>query len=170
VVAAVVVLLMAIVARPPADLLDGVPDGTQVITVSSRDHVEGDIDYGVAVPAGGAHNVSWLNCGIYDTEVPTENAVHSLEHGAVWLTYNPSLVAASDVDALVSEGRRRSSRVIVSPVPDQETPVMATSWGHQLELDNGTDTRIRQYVNEFTKPEYSPEPGATCAGGIGNPA
>ena len=32
-----------------------------------------------------------MNCGIYDKPVPSERAVHNLEHGAIWITYQPSL-------------------------------------------------------------------------------
>ena len=42
-------------------------------------------------PAFGAHLGAWQNCGIYDQPVEVGHALHSLEHGAVWLTYSPDL-------------------------------------------------------------------------------
>ena len=57
-------------------------------------HKDGvDIDYeaqyGVNPPAGGDHWSRWLNCGVYTEPQVNEHAVHALEHGAVWITYDP---------------------------------------------------------------------------------
>ena len=54
-------------------------------------HVSGPVQYSVTPPVGGDHNATWMNCGIYTQPVPRERAVHNLEHGAVWITYQPSL-------------------------------------------------------------------------------
>ena len=54
-------------------------------------HTEGNVDYAQTPPAGGPHDPVWQNCGFYTEPVRDENAVHSLEHGAVWITYLPSL-------------------------------------------------------------------------------
>ena len=160
------IVLIVIVAQPPAETIDGVPEGTEIVAVEGAQHIEGEIPYEDVVPAGGPHNPVWLNCGIYDNPVREENAVHSLEHGAVWITYNQTMDAAG-IDELERFGRR--ARVIVSPVPEQESPVMLTSWGRRLLIEDPTDTRVEQYATEFTKLEYAPEPGASCSGGVGNP-
>lgn len=68
-------------------------------------HVEGTVDYAMSPPAGGPHNQVWLNCGIYSEAVPNENAVHDLEHGAVWITYAPDL-PQSDIDKLKATDRK----------------------------------------------------------------
>lgn len=158
--------LVAVVAQPPAESIDGVPQGTEIVAVADAVHIDGEIPYEDVVPAGGPHNPIWLNCGVYDTPVREENAIHSMEHGAVWITYNQT-VDADGLDALVRLGGR--ARVIVSPVPEQESAVLATSWGRRLRVDDPTDTRVEQFATEFTKIEYSPEPGASCSGGVGSP-
>src|SRR4029079_6621862 len=56
-------------------------------------HVAGSILYAENPPIGGQHNVVWQNCGIYDAPIHNEHAVHSLEHGAIWITYRPDLAA-----------------------------------------------------------------------------
>ncbi len=139
-----------------------------------RDHLEGEIVYALDAPPGGPHNATWLNCGIYDQPVRTENAVHSLEHGAVWLAYQPDL-PAGQVDSLRQlvrdEQRRLGERLIIlSPKPDLADPIVATAWRAQLRLDDPADGRLVQFVRRYQKGPYTPEPGADCTfGGIGEP-
>ena len=52
-----------------------------------HNHVTGPVTYSVTPPVGGDHNAIWMNCGVYSQQVPTERAVHNMEHGAVWITY-----------------------------------------------------------------------------------
>ena len=150
-------------------------DGLVIYPAPSRDHRDGDIGYMRDVPPGGPHNPSWLNCGIYDEPVRAENAIHSMEHGAVWLTYRPDL-PASQVDLLRGLVRKEQSRlrerlIILSPRPGLEDPIVATAWQAQLRLDDASDGRLSQFVERFQKGPYTPEPGADCTfGGDGHPA
>lgn len=148
--------------------LRGVPDGTETVAVGDPQHVAGELHDDGEVPAGGAHNEIWQNCGFYHQEINSENAVHSLEHGAVWISYDPSM-SSDGIDAL----RRfvsRSEKVLVSPVPGQDATIIVTAWGTQLVLDDHTDVRLGQFVNEFSGASSAPEPGGRCTGGIGEPA
>lgn len=162
--AAIVLLLVAVVAlsSPP---VRGIPDGTEAMAVDPPAHVEGDIHEDGEVPAGGEHSAVWQNCGFYETEIRSENAVHSLEHGAVWITYRPDLPAdqLSQLTALVN----RQDKILVSPVDGQRAAVMATAWANQLELDDANDARLEQFINEFEGSPSAPERGGSCSGGIG---
>lgn len=142
----------------------GVPVGTESMSVALGAHVEGDIHDGIEVPAGGEHSQVWQNCGFYDSEVRSENAVHSLEHGAVWITYRAT-IGTGQIDRLRGFARP-DEKVLISLRPDQTSPIVATAWGFQLEVEDATDERIAQFVNEFTTGRYAPEPGGSCAGGI----
>ncbi|NLD76028.1 MAG: DUF3105 domain-containing protein, partial [Acidimicrobiales bacterium] len=110
----------------------------------------------------------WQNCGIYDEPVPVANAVHSLEHGAVWVSYHPDL-PPSDVAAL-REAVEGESYALLSPYPDLASPVVLTAWGVQLEVDNVDDDRIPTFLNKYLQGEQTPEPGASCRGGNGTPS
>lgn len=118
-------------------------------------------------PAGGVHWDRWQNCGVYETPVETGYAVHSLEHGAVWITYHPDLPAA-DVARLRTyvEGQ---SHMLLSPYPDQRSPVVLTAWGVQMELDNVDNGRITRFISRYLQGPYTPEPGASCSQSVGNP-
>lgn len=133
----------------------------------SRSHVNGSVTYTQNPPAGGNHNAVWLNCGVYDAPVTNENAVHSLEHGAVWITYQPTL-ASDAVDHL--RGLASShSHVILSPYPGLPAPVVASAWGVQLKVQSASDSRLSQFIAKYELGSQTPEPGAACSGGTGTP-
>jgi hypothetical protein len=145
----------------------GVPDGTQSVGVTSSEHVNGNVYAANEVPAGGAMDSIWQNCGFYDGQVRAENVMHSMEHGAVWVAYDPNL-AESDIASL----RRvvsRAEKVLVSAVPGAGAPVIVSAWGRQLQVDDPSDDRIDQFVNEFTGGANAPERGGRCNGGVGQP-
>jgi hypothetical protein len=164
VVGIAVVSLVVFLSIPPEEIPDGIPEGTQAVTLDDPTHVEGPIDYGVAVPAGGPHNSIPLDCGIYEVEVPQENTVHSLEHGAVWITYQPEI--GSDAIGTLTSVARTRNKAILSPVAAQTSPIMATAWGWQLELTDPDDIRLRQFILAFESASTAPEPGAACVGGV----
>ena len=130
-------------------------------------HTEADVDYKQNPPVGGAHNPVWQNCGYYDQPVRDENAVHSLEHGAVWITYSPDL-PQDQVDHL-REIAENETYVLVSPRDDLPSPVVASAWGKQLMLDNADDTDLDRFIGAYEQGPQTPEKGAVCTGGIGQP-
>jgi hypothetical protein len=133
----------------------------------SRDHVDGPVNYPQVPPVGGPHNPVWMNCGIYDKPIPNENAVHSLEHGAVWLTYQPDLPAAAveQLRGLV----RGHSHALLSPYPGLPAPVVASAWGVQIRADSASDPRLARFVAAYEQGPQTPEPGAACSGAKGVP-
>jgi hypothetical protein len=145
------------------------PDEVQTYDVGQAgDHTQGDVDYAQTPPAGGAHNDVWQNCGFYDEPITDEVAVHSLEHGAVWITYTPD-VPQDEIERLrdLSEG---NDYVLVSPYPGQDSPIVATAWGKQLSLESAEDSNLERFVNAYTQGPQTPEPGALCTDGVGDPA
>ena len=130
-------------------------------------HVEGAVEYEQSPPAGGEHAAAWLNCGIYIEPVPNENAVHALEHGAVWVTYNPDQVTGADLKTL--QDSVPSTYSVLSPMPNLQSPVTISAWANQVELDGVDDPRLQDFVNKFWQAGDSPEPGASCSGGVDAP-
>jgi hypothetical protein len=127
------------------------------------DHVKGSVPYRQIPPVGGDHASLWQNCGFYPEPVRDETAVHSMEHGAVWITYRPGL-PAGQVDRL-RDLANNNTYVLVSLYPELPAPVVASAWGKQLRLDSAEDPRLKQFVNTFRQGPQTPEPGAHCMGG-----
>jgi hypothetical protein len=149
------------------------PPGTQTFAENDHAHVSGTVPYDRVPPAGGPHNPVPLNCGVYTQPVPNENAVHSLEHGAVWITYQPTLSA--DQIAILRQlatsnyvGTQRY--LILSPYPGLPSPIVASAWGAQLRVDQATDSRLADFIHHFAGGGQGGEKGAECSGGVGNPA
>jgi hypothetical protein len=143
--------------------LSGEPAGTLTFAPLARNHVDTPIEYPQTPPVGGNHNRVWQNCQYYDTSVPNERAVHSLEHGAVWITYSPDTSAADRqvLRALADTG----DHILVSEYQGLPSPIVATAWGKQLQLQSVNDPRLNEFVKAFQRGPQTPERGATCRRG-----
>lgn len=145
----------------PAPTRPAGPDGVETFPVTAG-HVapEVTVAYAQRPPVGGLHHPGWQPCGFYDGPVPPELAVHSLEHGAIWITYRP------DIPEAEKEALRRMApsggSVLVSRWDDGlPAPVVASSWGRQLRLESVDDPRLAQFVTAFKGD--APEPFGSCA-------
>jgi Protein of unknown function (DUF3105) len=146
----------------------GAPESVQTLDVGpGGQHTSATVDYDQTPPAGGEHNPVWQNCGYYSEPIRDENAVHSLEHGAVWITYSPDL-PQDEVETL-SDLAESQTYILVSPYEDQPSPVVATAWGKQLQLDSAEDPDLERFIGAYRQGPDTPEPGAACTGGIGQP-
>jgi hypothetical protein len=140
-------------------------DGVTAYTGLTRGHRTGTITYLQTPPVGGDHNPVWQNCGVYSQPVKNENAVHSMEHGAIWITYRPDL-SADQVQTLRGITAQSGYRLL-SPYPGLPSAIVATAWGYQLKLDNAGDPRLLTFIQKYE--QQGPEPGAACSGGVGQP-
>lgn len=118
-------------------------------------------------PPGGIHYSVWQNCGVYDQPIDTGNAVHSMEHGAVWITYRPDL-PEREVERL-QDVVRGEQFLLLSPYENLKSPVVLTAWQVQLELDSAGDRRIGQFIDQYRLGPTTPELGAACTDGLGVP-
>lgn len=142
-------------------------DGVQTWSAKlSQTHVTKTVDYPMEPPVGGDHNAVWMNCNgdVYTEAVDNMNAVHSLEHGAVWVTYN-SKAADADVKAL-AEKVKKTPYTLMSPVEDQKDPIMLSAWGTQRTVTSATDANVDKFFESYVQGDQTPEPGAACTGGL----
>jgi len=119
-------------------------------------------------PVGGVHNDVWQNCGYYDKPLMNEHAVHSLEHGAVWITYDPSL-PQDQIDRL-KDIANEQDYILVSPMQGLPSPVVASSWNHQILLDGANDPDLMRFISNYKQGPDTPEPGALCSRGTSDTA
>jgi hypothetical protein len=144
--------------------------------VLQNDHVPGSVAYSVTPPVGGPHNAAWMNCGVYTQPVPSERAVHDLEHGAVWITYRPSL-AAGQVSVLRALALRQPMVADASGAGSRYTdlspwmsgalpaPIVVSAWGRQLQVGNAADLRLQRFIEAFRAHRgVTPELGSPCGG------
>ena len=118
-------------------------------------------------PMGGIHFNIWQNCGVYDEPVQTGNAIHALEHGAAWIAYQPDL--AADQVAQLRDRVEGETFLLLAPYPELRSPIVLTAWGYQLEVDDAEDERIDEFIRQYRLGPQTPEPGAACTFGIGDP-
>ncbi|WP_225754553.1 DUF3105 domain-containing protein [Actinotalea sp. Marseille-Q4924] len=140
-------------------------DGVEEIEIASTLHTEEAVEYELLPPVGGDHHPIWQNCGFYDAPVVEEHAVHSLEHGAVWIAYDPALEPAQ-VERL-RELSASNPYLLVSPFEDLASPLTLSAWGVQLEVDSVDDERLEPFLVKYLQGPQTPEPGASCFGGVG---
>ncbi|MEV2238652.1 DUF3105 domain-containing protein [Micromonospora sp. NPDC049891] len=133
-------------------------------SLTYESHQSGKIEYKYSPPVGGAHNNAWQRClgDVYDAPIASEHAVHSMEHGSVWLTYRPDLPAA-DVEKLASV-IRGNDFMLMSPYEGLDAAVSLQAWGYQLKVDSADDPRIKEFATTLAQ-NASIEPGVPCSSG-----
>lgn len=131
-----------------------------------RTHVTESVKYPVEPPVGGDHDRVWMNCNgdVYTKAVNNMNAVHSLEHGAVWVTYN-SKAPKADVEALAAKVKQ-TPYTLMSPDDGQQDPIVLTAWGVQRTVTGAKDPNVGKFFETYVQGKQTPEPGAACTGGM----
>jgi hypothetical protein len=132
----------------------------------SGQHVEATqrVDYNYSPPFGGPHDNAWADCQgtVYPNAVRTENMVHSMEHGAVWIAYDPDKIKGSALNTLKAKVEGQPY-MLMSPYPGLDKPISLQSWGHQLKLNSATDPRVDEFIKSLRENQYqNPEPGGRC--------
>lgn len=143
----------------PDAAIDGVAVETGEI---QRGHVNTQVAYAQTPPNSGDHNPVPQQCAVYTEPIAPEHAVHSLEHGAVWITYNDD-VPEDQVEELADKVEG-DPYLLMSPVPNQTSPINLSAWGRRLSVDTASDDRIDRFIEGYVSGPQTPEPGAACIG------
>ena len=175
--AAVVVTYYLVQSAPKRALADWTPSASNpdpslkipgIVTATYKGSVHvlptERVAYDHFPPMGGPHDGYWATCTgtVYKTAVRNENMVHALEHGSVWIAYNPDQVKGDALATLTAKVQGRPYSMI-SPYPGLDKPISLQSWGHQLKVDNAGDERIDQFITALrANNNTTPEIGASC--------
>jgi len=151
-------------ALPP---LSSVPFGEY-----GTSHVDPPVSFATSPSTGGNHYPFWQNCGYYTTPVLEGAATHTLEHGAVWITYNESEMSEEDLAALeaLSAG---NPKLLISPY-DHDEPIVLSAWGVQQRgvaapTAVGASDDIAAFVKAWVDNPALQEAGVTCGSSAGVP-
>lgn len=130
------------------------------ITVTA-DHVPKgtEIQYNSNPPAGGQHyGDSTAHAGFYDKAPADGYLVHSLEHGAVILWYNPKQLSKDKVEQVKHIFNQTSGKSIMAPRESMDVPVAVSSWGRVLKLQTIDEKQIKAFfdTNINRGPEQAP--------------
>lgn len=125
-------------------------DGFEVQSFrEDRGHTNDPVNYESVPPVTGEHNQFPAPCGVHAVQIEDELFVHSLEHGAVGVLYDPQQVDVPTIREIESLVGEFDSRTISAPYPNTETPITLTSWGELMRLPEFREDTVRTYIDEF---------------------
>ncbi len=123
-------------------------------------HTNNPVPYEETPPVAGQHSPSVAPCGIHSEQIPDETYVHSLEHGAVAILYDPAQVDAATIEASEEIAASYDGETISAPYEGMDQPIYVTSWGERMPLESLDRPAVREYIDTFRA--KGPEPGAEC--------
>jgi len=133
-------------------------------TFTSGDHRTTPISYPDSPPMGGPHSPIWADCTgtVYPNQIANENAVHDLEHGAVWIAYRPGL--PSDQLDVLTKLVSGNQYMLLTPYAGLKSPVSLQAWGYQLFVNSAKDKRVKTFIKDLkVNQTNTPELGASCS-------
>ena len=140
-----------------------VPDAGVVRTfeVASRKHLTGGFRYDQTPPVGGDHSSAWQECGYYERAISPERGVHSMEHGAVWITFRSGL-GRDDMSRLRRLAESRDHVLVSRWNGELPAPLVASAWGRQVILRSAAARELQEFVDMYAGGSQAPEQGVPC--------
>lgn len=148
-------------------LRTGIPDEIQGHEVEHFDtfatesaqgtlHTGDPITYASDPPVSGAHRPIPADCGVYSAQIPKENMVHTLEHGAVGILYKPD-ADPDEIKEIEQIVKSYGSHTFSAPYPTLEDPYTVIAWAHLMRLDEFDKAAITEFIDVFREGGDAPE-------------
>jgi hypothetical protein len=90
-----------------------------------------------------------------------EDYVHTLEHGAVGILYQPDL-EPDQIELIEEIVNDYESHMFSMPYPELEDPVVVVAWAHLMRLDGADEEAIREFADVFRQGGDAPEQQQEC--------
>lgn len=145
-----------------AGVLALIPALFMILSATTGGHTLLAVSYSQHPPNQGDHSPVWQRCGFYSEPVDDEHAVHSLEHGAIWITFRPDLPL--EQQQILREFARIHDDILISPYPELPTLALVSAWGRQAPLDVIDASHLERTTAEIRNGLEAPEPGGGCDG------
>jgi hypothetical protein len=141
----------------PAQGDQSVVSQVETVTAESSAHRPAgtEIDYSTMPPTGGAHYGSrTISAGFYDDKQSLGSLVHSLEHGAVVVYYDPAQLSDSAEQNLkeyasTHTGGWQSFIAMPTPVENPESAYVLAAWEKRLAMDEYDESTVREFTAEY---------------------
>ncbi len=105
-------------------------------------------------PTSGPHFDSLPSWKVYSEPITKELQVHGLEDGGVIINYQPALDSTvverlAALTKVYNEQTDPKNRVVMSPYPGLDHPIVLTAWRVIYRLNNFDEGRIKRFVDAY---------------------
>lgn len=117
--------------------------------IEGRDHVPAgtSVDYQTNPPTSGSHLAEAEKWGIFSNEIDDMAAVHSMEHGGIWISYKD--ISQEEIVILEEVGKQNSQSTVVSPRSGNDSKIVIASWGKMVKLETAEKALIQKYIDTY---------------------